>query len=75
MTCYHRGVGQSPKLDTIGRTVAVGPRALIGGAETVIAQKRIRIIKKIRESSGTWRFVSLHKIGNRYVWDKRPVSM
>ena len=25
----------------------------------MIAQKRIRIIKKIRESSGTWRFVSL----------------
>ena len=47
-------------------------RAWIGGAETVIAQKRIRIIKKIRESSGTWRFVSLQKIGNRYVWDKRP---
>ena len=38
----------------------------------MIAQKRIRIIKKVRESSGTWRFVLLHKIGNRYVWDKRP---
>ncbi len=34
--------------------------------------KRVRIIKKIRESSGVWRFISLQKAGNRYVWDKRP---
>ena len=33
--------------------------------------KRVRIIKKIRESSGVWRFVSLGRIGTRYVWDKR----
>jgi hypothetical protein len=35
------------------------------------AKKQVRIIKKIRESSGVWRFVSLQKIGNRYVWDER----
>ena len=34
--------------------------------------KRVRIIKKIRESSGVWRFVSLKKNGTKYVWDKRP---
>ena len=34
--------------------------------------KRVRIIKKIRESSGVWRFISLQKNRNRYVWDKRP---
>ena len=34
--------------------------------------KRVRIIKKIRESSGVWRFVSLERIGARYVWDERP---
>ena len=34
--------------------------------------KRVRIIKKIRESSGVWRFISLKKNGERYVWDKRP---
>jgi len=33
--------------------------------------KRVRIIKKIRESSGVWRFVSLERIGARYVWDQR----
>jgi integrase/recombinase XerD len=35
------------------------------------AKKQVRIIKKIRESSGVWRFISLQKIGNRYVWDDR----
>ncbi|HEY3826655.1 MAG TPA: hypothetical protein VGL82_18970 [Bryobacteraceae bacterium] len=35
------------------------------------AAKRIRIIKKIREASGLWRFVSPRKAGNRYVWDAR----
>ena len=34
--------------------------------------KRIRITKKIRESSGVWKFISLKKAGNRYVWDARP---
>ena len=34
--------------------------------------KRVRIIKKIRESSGVCRFISLQKNRNRYVWDKRP---
>jgi hypothetical protein len=36
------------------------------------ATKRVRIIKKIREAKGLWRFISLHKIQGRYVWDKRP---
>lgn len=36
------------------------------------ARKRVRIIKKIRITGGIWRFVSLDRIGTRYVWDKRP---
>ncbi len=36
------------------------------------ARKRVRIIKKVRITGGVWRFVSLDRIGTRYVWDKRP---
>ena len=36
------------------------------------AKKRVRIIKKIRDAAGAWRFISLDRIGMRYVWDKRP---
>jgi integrase len=36
------------------------------------AKKNVRIIKKIRESSGVWRFVSLKRAGTRYAWDNRP---
>jgi hypothetical protein len=36
------------------------------------SKKRVRIIKKIREAAGVWRFISLRRIGSRYVWDKRP---
>src|SRR5262249_46777328 len=35
-------------------------------------KKRVRIIKKIRPKAGEWKFISMRKIGNRYVWDKRP---
>jgi hypothetical protein len=35
-------------------------------------KKRVRIIKKVRVESGVWKFISLEKIGNRYLWDKRP---
>src|SRR5260370_31025652 len=35
-------------------------------------KKRVRIIKKIREAASLWRFISLHRIHGRYVWDKRP---
>jgi integrase/recombinase XerD len=35
-------------------------------------KKRVRLIKKIREAEGLWRFISLHKIHGRYVWEKRP---
>lgn len=35
-------------------------------------KKRVRIIKKIRSKPGIWQFISVRKIGNRYVWDKRP---
>ena len=38
----------------------------------MVLKKRIRIIKKIRENAGVWKFISLHRIGSRYVWDKRP---
>lgn len=36
------------------------------------AKKRVRIIKKVSITGGIWRFVSLDRIGKRYVWDKRP---
>ena len=36
-----------------------------------VAKKQIRIIKKIRESSDVWRFISLQRVGNRYIWDDR----
>jgi hypothetical protein len=36
-----------------------------------IAKKQVRIIKKIREASGVWRFISLQRVGSRYVWDDR----
>lgn len=35
-------------------------------------KKAVRIIKKIREENGVWRFISLHRAGTRYAWDKRP---
>jgi hypothetical protein len=35
-------------------------------------KKSVRIIKKIRDEDGQWRFVSLRHAGARYVWDKRP---
>ena len=34
-------------------------------------KKQVRIIKKVRISSGVWKFVSLEKVGNRYIWDER----
>jgi integrase len=36
------------------------------------ARKRVRIIKKVRIAGGLWKFISLDRIGKRYVWDKRP---
>jgi len=36
------------------------------------AHKAVRIAKKIRTAPGTWRFVSLKRAGQRYVWDPRP---
>lgn len=38
------------------------------------AKKSVRIIKKVQESSGVWRFVSLKRAGKRYAWDNRPGS-
>lgn len=35
-------------------------------------RKRIRIIKKVRVTGGLWKFISLDRIGKRYVWDKQP---
>jgi hypothetical protein len=37
-------------------------------------KKSVRIIKKVREGSGVWRFVSLKKAGTRYAWDDRQGS-
>ncbi len=38
----------------------------------MIRKKSVRIIKKVREASGVWRFVSLKRAGARYAWDRRP---
>jgi hypothetical protein len=34
-------------------------------------KKQVRIIKKVRLDSGVWKFISLKKAGNRYIWDDR----
>jgi hypothetical protein len=34
--------------------------------------RRVRIIKKVLHATGDWKFVSLKRSGNRYVWDSRP---
>src|SRR5882724_11839768 len=36
--------------------------------------RRVRIIKKVQDTKGSWKFVSLVRTGNRYVWDSRPGS-
>src|SRR5215472_181907 len=35
-------------------------------------KKQVRIVKKVRNEDGLWRFISLDRIGSRYVWDERP---
>jgi len=35
-------------------------------------KKSVRIIKKVHDEDGQWRFISLQHAGARYVWDKRP---
>ena len=34
-------------------------------------KKQARITKKIRTAQGVWKFISLQRVNNRYVWDKR----
>lgn len=34
-------------------------------------KKQVRITKKIRTAKGVWQFISLQRVKNRYVWDKR----
>jgi hypothetical protein len=36
------------------------------------AKKQVRIIKKVRDTDGVWRFVSLDRAGKKYIWDSRP---
>jgi hypothetical protein len=36
------------------------------------AKKQVRIIKKVRDTDGIWRFVSVDRAGKKYVWDNRP---
>ena len=38
------------------------------------AKKQVRIIKKVRMASGVWKFVSMERVKDRYVWDKREGS-
>jgi hypothetical protein len=51
--------------------VSVNPAKTDTKGLHVAAKKSVRIIKKVRESSGVWRFVSLKKEGARYAWDDR----
>ena len=39
------------------------------------ARKRVRIIKKVRITGGIWKFISLDKIGNRYVSPTKPATL
>ena len=48
------------------------PTATHSPTATRTPGKRVRIIKKVRVAGGLWKFVSLDRIGKRYVWDKRP---
>jgi len=52
--------------------VSVIPAKTDTKGSEVAAKKSVRIIKKVRESSGVWQFVSLKKAGARYAWDDRP---
>ena len=36
--------------------------------------RRVRIVKKVQDPTGRWKFVSLKRSGNRHVWDPRPGS-
>src|SRR5438105_4638561 len=42
------------------------------GHASMAVRKRVRIIKKIREAAGVWKFVTLARLSGRYVWDDRP---
>jgi Phage integrase SAM-like domain len=44
----------------------------IAASHSRTAKKRVRIIKKVRVAGGVWKFISLDRIGGRYVWDKQP---
>jgi hypothetical protein len=36
-----------------------------------IAKKQVRIIMKIRDAAGVWRFISIQMVWSRYIWDDR----
>jgi hypothetical protein len=44
----------------------------IAAPHSRIAKKRVRIVKKVRVGSGVWKFITLDRIGGRYVWEKGP---
>jgi hypothetical protein len=44
----------------------------IAASHSRTAKKRVRIIKKVRVAGGVCKFISLDRIGGRYVWDKQP---
>ena len=35
-------------------------------------RKTVRLLKKVKTETGAWKFVTVARSGNRYVWDKRP---
>ena len=37
-----------------------------------VLKKSVRIIKKVRVTGGVYKFISIDRIGKRYVWDKQP---
>ncbi|HEU0007238.1 MAG TPA: hypothetical protein VFS12_14740 [Terriglobia bacterium] len=38
----------------------------------MVTVRRVCIIKKIQDTTGRWKFVSLVRTGNRYIRDSRP---
>lgn len=35
-------------------------------------RKSVRILKKVKSETGAWKFVTVARSGNKYLWDKRP---
>jgi hypothetical protein len=74
---YSLGVYKNHEVDTKGASVqqrfsikpAPSPSSQAPTSRSL--KKQVRITKKIRTAQGVWKFISLQRVNNRYVWDKR----